>query len=364
MKMIKKRKYISIFTVVSIILSFTSYIILSICKGSPDFADKIDGSICMLARRAFSVISNKIPFSLFEVLVCLIPLGIFLLAFISVRRFKKGEGRIKYLLNLLGIVLIIYTFYVFTLGIPYHKTDLSDSIGLPKVEVSAENLGKTAEVLIKEINTLSEHISYENGESKMPYDIDTLSAKISSSYAIISESYGLFPSFSSRAKPIRASGAMSSLRLLGIYTFFTGESNINVAYPDFDRPYTTAHEFAHQRGIMRENEANFIAFLVCIESDDDYIKYSGYLRLYEYIRSSLYNADKALFKEIDATLCDAARADIKASNAVTLKYGDSFIGELSNKINDFYLKQNGTSGVASYGLVTRLAVAYYSDADK
>ena len=50
---------------------------------------------------------------------------------------------------------------------------------------------------------------------------------------------------------------------------------------------------AHQRGIAREDEANFIAFLVCMASDDPYIRYSGYLEVYEYVASSLYSDDRS-----------------------------------------------------------------------
>ena len=89
---------------------------------------------------------------------------------------------------------------------------------------------------------------------------------------------------------------MSDLQISGIYSFFTGEANVNVEYPDYCLPFTAAHELSHQRGICRENEANFVAFLVCIGSEDDYIRYSGYLNVYEYLASALYRADKELYK--------------------------------------------------------------------
>ena len=70
---------------------------------------------------------------------------------------------------------------------------------------------------------------------------------------------------------------MSRLGLSGFYMPFTGEPNFNDAQPDFDLPYVIAHEKAHQRGFAREDEANFIAFLVCVNSTDPYLRYSGYL---------------------------------------------------------------------------------------
>ncbi len=358
MKM-NRKKYISGFAVISFILALLAFVLLQYAKRSAELADFINSTLSMYLRRAFALVSDKVSFSIFELLICLIPAALIIIILLAVRRFKSGEGRLRFILDLLGIVLIIYTLYILTLAIPYRTSRLEDNIGLAEAEVNAESLYETSEILVGEINALKDKLSFENGESKMPYDMDTLSEKLSASYKSISGQYELFPDFESRAKPIRASAVMSSLRLLGIYTFFTGESNINVAYPDFDRPFTVAHEFAHQRGVVREDEANFMAFLVCIGSDDDFIKYSGYLRLYEYIRSALYRTDKELFKLADSKLCAEARSDIMASYAVSEKYENSFLGELSDKLNDFYLKQNGTEGVISYGLVTRLAVAYY-----
>ena len=123
------------------------------------------------------------------------------------------------------------------------------------------------------------------------------------------------------------------LEILGIYSYFTGESNINVHYPDYGIPFTVAHELAHQRGISRENEANFIAFLVCIRSDSEFVRYSGYINMFEYLASALGSTDREMLRAV---------------------YSDFF--------NDNYLKAQGTEGIISYGLVVTLAVAYYRNA--
>jgi hypothetical protein len=165
---------------------------------------------------------------------------------------------------------------VLALGIPYNVTPLGYRLELPAVEVTEDNLYDTAKILLDETNALAEKLEFdESGSAIMPYSLGELSEKISAAYSVVAEKYDFIPDFSSRVKPIATKDALSNLHLLGIYTYFTGESNINVHYPDFNIPYTTAHEFAHQRGIARENEANFIAYLVCISSEDAYIRYSG-----------------------------------------------------------------------------------------
>jgi hypothetical protein len=173
--------------------------------------------------------------------------------------------------------------------------------------------------------------------------------------------YSLLTNYHSRVKPVYFSTVMSDLGISGIYSFFTGEANVNVEYPDYCLPFTSAHELAHQRGICRENEANFVAFLVCISSDDDYIRYSGYLGMYEYLASALYRTDTDLYNEALKSVPKAAIYDMIASSKVYEQHKDSPLGRINERLNDAYLKANGTEGVVSYGYVVRLAVGYYKE---
>ena len=116
---------------------------------------------------------------------------------------------------------------------------------------------------------------------------------------------------------------------------------------------------AHQRGIAREDEANFIAFLVCISSDDPYIRYSGYLEVYEYVASSLYSADKNYYSAVYSSLKTNVRAEMAAYSAFFDKYRENVVADVSEAVNNSYLQIHGTVGSKSYGLVVDLAVAYY-----
>jgi hypothetical protein len=153
---------------------------------------------------------------------------------------------------------------------------------------------------------------------------------------------------------------MSYTHITGVYTFFTGEANINVHFPDYTVPYTAAHELAHQRGIAKEDEANFIAFLVCMESDDPYIRYSACLNLYEYVVVALRKADKELYRESYLALPTEVQNEEIAYSRFMEKYRDNIVADVSHKTNDIYLQSQGSpEGSKSYNLVVDLAVAYY-----
>ena len=356
------QKYVPIFTLISFAVALLSLVLLIISRNSYAFCDFINSTVSSAYRFVMAKISSILPFSIFEVLVYLLLPIIALLIFATVRIFRDNIARIRYLFTLIGVVLILFSTYVLSLGIAYSTTPLSSRLDLPSVEVTEDNLYDTAKILLNEANALAEKLEFDgSGSAIMPYSMGELSEKISAAYSAVAEKYDFIPDFSSRVKPIATKDAMSHLHILGIYSYFTGEANINVHYPDFNIPYTTAHEFAHQRGIARENEANFIAFLVCLESDDDFIRYSGYVRLYDYVASSLYKTNKDRYYDILDEMSDAVRGELIADSEVYKRFAGNWLGELSNKMNDLYLKANGTEGEISYGLVTRLAVAYYAD---
>lgn len=355
----KKLKKIPITFWASAIISIISLVILNIAKRSYSFADSLNTSVGEFLRRVFAIPTSLFSFSLFEAIICCIPLILTLLIILAVRAFK-GKRKCRFLLHILAFFGLIYTLYVLTMGVAYHTTPIDERLSLDADgEIGAPELDRTLNIIIPKLNSLANEVGFDGSTTRMPYSLDELSEKISEAYSTVADTYSLFERRQSRAKPIYFSEVMSSLRITGIYTFYTGEANINMTYPDYNLPFTVAHEFAHSRGIMRENEANFIAFLVCISSSDPYIRYSGYLNMYEYLISALYKTDKDMWKVQASRISERAIYDIKASNAVYEKYGQSFVGDISNSINDIYLQANGTPGTVSYGLVTRLAVAYY-----
>ena len=345
-------------SLITLLLSTTIYII---SINNSRFADFINGTVSAFVRKMLALISNPLPTSIFEGLIITLPIWLTLLIARVLRRARDFRSAMRCAFSLAGVISLLLSSYIFTLGVGYRTTALSERIGIEdSAEISTEDLRRVTLIVRDEVNRYSELVSAEGGKSVMPYSIDELNERLMRAYKIMNDEYGVVELFDSRVKPVYFSTVMSDLRITGIYSFFTGEANVNVEYPDYNLPFTAAHELAHQRGISRENEANFVAFLVCVASDDDFIRYSGYLNLYEYLASALYRADKEIYYEIAGGLSQGALDDMRASNAVYEEHKDSFLGELNEKLNDRYLQLNGTPGTVSYGYVVRLAVGYYN----
>ena len=327
---------------------------------STPFADFFNETVSRFFRALFAHITNPIPFSLAETLLYFAPVLFVIVLARCIRAAKKGwrEG-VRAVLALVSVGALVYTLFVFTFAAGYRATPLSEKMGLDTEPVSVGQLAYAASVLAERAGETLDEITFQHeGSSVMPYTYDELSAKLIDAYDTVCQEHPFIQKLRSRVKPLTISPLMTYTHISGVYTMFTGEANVNVHYPDYVIPFTAAHELAHQRGIARENEANFVSFLVCIASDDPYIRYSGYQNMYEYVASALYSASPDMYYAVLSTIDARVRYEMIAYNDFFEPYRDTVVSEVSDAVNDTYLTLQGTEGVKSYGMVVDLAVSY------
>ncbi len=344
----------SSFTMICIIIQ-----IISVCSES--FSDAFSLSVGAFCRTLLAYITGWIPFSFAEILVILI-IPAFILAVIFIIRNSKNKRRLlSFSLAVLTIPMYIYCTFVLTFATAYRGATLEEKLALERIQLSKDDLIYVTDILTPELNEYAEKVEFEeSGFSVMPYSFDELNDKLNEAYKKASEKYKFISTLKSNVKSIILSEPMTYTHISGVYTFFTGEANVNVNYPDYVIPFTMAHEMAHQRGIAREDEANFVAFLVCLESDDDYILYSAYLNMLEYYFNPLYSADKDAYIAMRQKFNASVNRELSAYSDFFEKYRDTAVSEISDKVNDTYLQIQGQqSGRRSYGLVVELTYSYY-----
>ncbi len=341
-------------------VSLLIYLAAIIWEPFADFFSRYPGAFI---RGTLAYLTSWIPFSLAEALLLFLPVALFLLIRIALKYYSDTwHNTLVYMGILLSVASLLITLLCCGFGTGYHGSTLDKKLGLDRRDVSAEELTYTAELLSDAVAHEAENVTFRyQNFSVMPYSLEEMNKKLLEAYDSIADKYDFIQRLNSRIKPVVLSEPMSYTHITGVYTYFTGEANLNVNFPDYTLPFTAAHELAHQRGIAREDEANFMAFLVCTESDDPYIRYSGYLNMYEYVSNSLYSADADAFYRVRDTLPGEVRSEMRAYSAFFAKYKDNVAADVSQAVNDTYLKVQGTAGTKSYGMVTDLAVAYYKN---
>lgn len=355
------KKYCPLPALILILSAAVSALLLLISEMSPEFSNFFNRYIGSFVRGLYASITTFLPFSLAETLILSIP--VLLVAAIVSGCVAVNKGLLygwRRIFSMLAVLAWFYTSFVFTTGVAYNCSPLSERLGLEEKAVSTEELSATAEYLAEKVNSdLDEIIFMYNSASTMPFSLSEMSDKLLEAYDSISDKYPFVPRLYSRIKQVSLSEPWSYTHITGMYTYYTGEANLNVNFPDYTLPFTAAHELAHQRGILPENEANFMAFLVCIESDDPYIRYSGYFTMYEYVVNALAEADMNEYVKSIRSLDYRVLGEIYSYNDFFEKYADNTAANVAGAMNDGYLKSQGvTEGEKSYGMVVDLAVAY------
>ena len=109
--------------------------------------------------------------------------------------------------------------------------------------------------------------------------------------------------------------------------------------PSIDIPFVMAHEIAHLKGVMREDDANLVALYVCINSSNSFVRYSGYFRGFSRLLEIKAYTNNKEYKEVIQQM--DPRIFLDNSNYSTYFKEHDLLQYLSTFINDIYLYING-----------------------
>ena len=350
-----------------------SFFILSIAKQSSYFTEEV------LVRYVYhpwsillSTLTGILPFSLAELIIIIGPLllTVLLIRFL-IHSIKARENRYivigKGIINIFCGISIILALYIFGCGINYYRYPFSYYSGLTVLESTEDELYELCVSLALRANDLRDSISSVDDEGIYVSSMSTkeLMQESKRAYQKITKEYPILAGRYPAAKPIILSRVMSRMELTGIFIPFTMEANVNVDIPDYSIASTVGHELAHLRGFMREDEANYIAYLVCTASDNVELNYSGVMLALIIAGNALYDKNKERYFEVRELYEEGVLADLADNSAYWKEFENTIVSKTVTMINDTYLKANNQEdGVQSYGRMVDLLLAEYRENKK
>jgi hypothetical protein len=318
-------------------------------------------SIYLYLLSALSWFSRRFSFSVCEALLLpLLALAFARLIGLCFQLYTQPEERARRAFASMRFAVwsaatLLWTFML-VFGFNYQRPLLFNLLGYEQRSASAVEL----EMMSSEIvNAVNETYAEAHAGGRPAPGSEEIKALLKESYENAVPDLALLPRGEyAPPKPLFASEVMTRLGLSGIYSPFTGEPNYNADVPDFQLPFTIAHEMAHQRGVARESEANFVAYLVCISSRDPFVRYSGYRNGLGVV-SELYKMNPEKARELIKALGPGYREDSRRAALFWAK-ATGAAAALSQRVNDLYLRANRVkSGAADYRGSTALIIGYY-----
>ena len=372
--LIKKKSFIiwNSILLISILLNILSWY-------SSSFSDWFVNNIFIFNMNIFSRITGIFPFSVGEIMIILgilllltALIFLILLPFLKKRLKKFYSIFYRFFAWVIVCIIFVMTCNCFIL---YHTSTIEETYMEETINKKYEfdKLLILYEYVANNLNELSSQMERDEHGSII-YNKDIIEeAKVSMKQ--LGNDYARLSGYYPDAKKILFSDFMSQTYTSGVYFPFSMEANYNTSMYIANLPSVACHEYAHLKGYIYEDEANFIGYLACINSDDAFFKYSGYLSVLYYIENAVYeNIDLINDEELLNKLNNICINDIVYADDIFLTqdtwdeiednslFDTETIDQVSDTFSDVSLKLNGVEdGQLSYSRVVNLLLKYYDN---
>ena len=261
---------------------------------------------------------------------------------------KKFFGALYRLVEIACLVLITIDIYHLSCEFAYHR----DKIPLPyyEGEINREEHVNIFNYFADDLNDCINQLEFdENGDIKTSMSLNDIAKEVKEAYQIIAGN-NYYASHFGSVKPMVSSFIYREFHITGVTYSPLGEANINTLNLQADIPFTVAHELAHTKGVMREDDANQLAFYVCLNSDHPYLRYSAYLRYFDQIERIASTYYLITEEERAARHNDYQTVYYKTYNyEIDYWKKHDLLKNIGEFFNDLYIKSSGVKeGTSSY----------------
>ena len=282
--------------------------------------------------------------------------------------------------NIVAVVILLQVQNCFVL---YHVTPLFEGTAAETYAENREDLIALREMLVVRANELSLKFN-RNDKGEIVYDSDIRGHAVitmqhlgeaakervkSGNPEALDNKLKLLSGYYSQPKPLLKSDFFSQQYICGYYFPFSLEANFNKLMYVTNFPNTMCHELAHSKGFIFEDEANFLAYLACLNSGNDLYIYSATLEALAYVNVEV-RRELAVEPEERAKLTPISETvsfDSMFLTEETWKEVEEdawFKTENVRKASDAFIDTNLTingveDGIQSYSRMTDLLLKYY-----
>lgn len=356
---LKMYKYLLLYAVLTPVLCAALVLLV---RKSPYLGQLYSAYIFPLFPNTFGRFFSIFPFSFLEISIYILASCAIFILLVVVDSLLAKSSRHKLLLHIPRILVItlcfcstIFLMITLSCSINYSRDGISKDMGMIVTPSSHDDLVNLCLLLIDDI-------AYTVKLDEFSDEMDTATLQNQTKQAMITlgEEYPSLNGYYPNPKPVIMSSWMSDMNLTGLFSPYTIEANYNNDVVNYVKPYTICHELAHLRGYICEDDAGFIAYLACSNSQSTELRYSGAMNALSFALNALYNdSTEEEYKSILAQVPKEALSDL-IENETYWQNHQGAISRISTAANDTYLKANAQAGgVKSYGRMVDLLLAYY-----
>ncbi len=299
----------------------------------------------------FGNILGWIPISFYELMLIVASIAIIFVVVLTICEIfqKKWISLLGLLLSCAIVTLSFVNIYTATASFSYNRDNLPVEVYTEtKVdEVTYQDVLSMATNVIDKVNYAYENTQHdEDGNIVYPYNFAKLNKQLKKEFKKLPKDY--FSTFTPTSKKMLNTTIMNELFLSGVFFAPFGEPNVSFSQMDVYLPVTVAHEMSHAKGVMRENEANLVAYYTLLTSEDLYLQYSA---LTSVMNSALHMVllfpdSYGDYQKLMGKINPSIRKEVRNASVELSQY--KLLGDIGDYFNDLYLKLQNQGGTNSY----------------
>ena len=327
-------------------------VLFAILKKNPDVAEAITRTISRYYCKGAVFVSGLAPHvSLTEimfVIVIIVALVLVVCAIVDLFKFHPGKAICK-LLDIALIASVIFALYSVACEAAYNRK----AMPLPYYEQevargeNGENFIAIYNYYANDVNACVAELEFDESGDVKSRKLDDIVKEVKEAYSIVTDPY--FHDHFGNVKPMYISSLLyREFQITGVDFNALGEANINILNTHVNIPMTVAHELAHSKGIMREDDCNQLAFYVCLNSNSAYLRYSAYASYFYQIQSI---GSGTYLTEEERTHLVLIDNQFNKTRDYVYKYWKKHdaLAKFADFFNNLYLKSSGAQeGTQSY----------------
>jgi hypothetical protein len=301
-------------------------------------------------QHVVTTFSNLVPFALFDVLLVIGLCALVTTVVVAARRARaSGEWRPLFVASRTLVVstAVLYLAFLFLWGFNYRRVPMVDRLAVQAGTPSRDDvlqLGLQAAARLNSLHAPAHAAGWHGHE----WQDDGLRDAFARVQRALSDAP---PARVGRLKATLLGPYFRWTSVDGMVNPFALEVLANPGLLPFERPFLAAHEWAHLAGYAHEADANFVAWLTCLQGPVP-AQYSGWLFLYWQVQAEGGARDRARLR---AALDPGPRDDLGAISTRVRQGQVPALRRASWMAYDRYLRANRVDdGVRSYGAVLTL----------
>jgi hypothetical protein len=309
------------------------------------------------SSKFFRFLLGWIPFSIGDILYA--SLLIVAIRYIILRRKYIWSNKIIFLKNIAFILAVAYFTFHISWGLNYYREPIATKLNIIENNDKKELFNFVNE-LIKKTNETQLAITKDSTKLvQNPYTNSEIFNKTIEGYSSLEKIHPFLKYEVPSIKESLFSTLLSYMGYGGYLNPFTNEAQANGLVPSFRFPVIAGHEIGHQIGYSAENETNLIGYLVTVNNDDIYFKYSAYTYALSYCLRDIKHNNENTFEDLLLKLNPGVKKNYMELSSFWEQYENVTEPIFKTIFSSFLKANNQKDGIDSYSRVVLLLVSYH-----